>query len=62
VISVGFLVFLPFVAAPALLSAARFRGGLLLLAGALVVGIVWTILDPARGLQDRLAGTYLVPR
>ena len=28
----------------------------------LVVGIVWMARDPARGLQDRLAGTYLVPK
>ena len=27
-----------------------------------LVGVVWAAWDPQRGLQDRLAGTYLVPR
>ena len=25
-------------------------------------GVVWAVLDPDRGLQDRIAGTWLVPR
>jgi hypothetical protein len=120
------LQFLPFVALPALLSAALFRGGLLLralgvciitasgipasrlrafvraaiawapglllgldlfvppgelaerlpprwfilpweaawvlVAAVLAVGLAWAILNPSLGLQDRLAGTRLVPR
>ena len=27
-----------------------------------VVGAVWAVMHPERGLQDRIAGTYLVPR
>ena len=27
-----------------------------------VVGAVWAVMYPERGLQDRIAGTYLVPR
>jgi RDD family len=26
------------------------------------IGIVWAAVNPGRGLQDKLAGTYLVPR
>jgi uncharacterized RDD family membrane protein YckC len=33
-----------------------------LVAAFLVVGLVWAIVDPSRGLQDRIAGTCLVPR
>jgi hypothetical protein len=33
-----------------------------LVAASLLVGLVWAIVDPSRGLQDRLAGTCLVPR
>jgi hypothetical protein len=29
---------------------------------ACLIGIVWAAINPERGLQDRLAGTYLVPR
>ncbi len=29
---------------------------------AFVVGAVWAVVHPERGLQDRIAGTYLVPR
>jgi uncharacterized RDD family membrane protein YckC len=28
----------------------------------ITVGMCWAIVDPARGLQDRIAGTWLVPR
>jgi hypothetical protein len=38
------------------------QGAYDLLAGALFVGLIWAIFDPSRGLQDRLAGTCLVPR
>jgi hypothetical protein len=38
------------------------QGAYVPVAAALVVGLVWAILDPSRGLQDRLAGTHLVPR
>ena len=32
-------------------------------AGALfVVGAAWAVVHPERGVQDRIAGTYLVPR
>jgi uncharacterized RDD family membrane protein YckC len=34
----------------------------LAIAGAIVVVAVWSALLPARGLTDRLSGTYLVPR
>ena len=27
-----------------------------------VVGAMWAVMHPERGLQDRVAGTYLVPR
>jgi hypothetical protein len=27
-----------------------------------LVGVVWTLVHPTRGLQDRIAGTWLVPR
>jgi hypothetical protein len=27
-----------------------------------VVGAVWAVMSPERGLQDRIAGTYLVPQ
>ena len=30
--------------------------------GLFVVGAIWAVLHPTRGLQDRIAGTYLVPR
>ena len=30
--------------------------------GLFVTGTVWAVVNPARGLQDRIAGTYLVPR
>jgi hypothetical protein len=26
------------------------------------LGVIWTLLDPQRGLPDRLAGTWAVPR
>ena len=32
------------------------------LPAALLASIAWSAKDPQRGLQDRLAGTYLVPR
>ena len=28
----------------------------------LLVGLVWAIVTPERGVQDRIAGTHLVPR
>jgi len=28
----------------------------------LSAGAVWAILRPSRGIQDRLAGTWIVPR
>jgi hypothetical protein len=28
----------------------------------LVAGAVWTALHPSRSIQDRLAGTWIVPR
>ena len=28
----------------------------------LLLGTVWALISPQRGLQDRIAGTYLVPR
>lgn len=34
----------------------------LLLVAILAAGAVWAILHPARGIQDRLAGTWIVPR
>ena len=34
----------------------------MLLLGLFIGGAVWVLLHPDRGLQDRLAGTYLVPR
>jgi hypothetical protein len=27
-----------------------------------LVGVVWALVYPTRGLQDRIAGTWLVPR
>jgi hypothetical protein len=34
----------------------------LALVAALTAGAVWAILRPSRGIQDRLAGTWIVPR
>jgi len=28
----------------------------------LLVGIAWSIASPSRGLHDRIAGTWLVPK
>jgi hypothetical protein len=43
-----------------------YRTGLLLLETALMVGAIaaaaWAIAHPSRSLQDRLAGTWIVPR
>jgi hypothetical protein len=30
--------------------------------GLFLLGVVWALVHPTRGLQDRLAGTWLVPR
>ena len=35
--------------------------GLVLIA-LMVAGAIWSVANPSRGLQDRIAGTYLVPR
>jgi hypothetical protein len=35
---------------------------LIVLSGALLAGVVWAATNPQRGLQDRIAGTTLVPR
>jgi len=43
--------------------AGLFEPGRAALAGLLLaVGVTWAIARPARGLQDRIAGTWLVPR
>ena len=33
-----------------------------LVLGAMIAGVVWTIAAAARGLHDRIAGTWVVPR
>lgn len=41
------------------------RGGSVFQAAAiavLIAGSIWTIRRPPRGIQDRIAGTWLVPR
>ena len=35
---------------------------LVLAAGAMLAGVCWSIVVPERGLHDRLAGTWLVPK
>ena len=39
-----------------------YGGGLLLVGFIKIVGLFYAADHPERGLQDRLAGTYLVPR